>query len=106
MMSTSELDGMLLEILEEPYETQSNLFPPEINSLESIREKYHCFRSFQRASDTRAIEEGVDPRDINVVNRWRQIENAKGRKPNLDMHQHYAEFQFLMKPFMRYTKMM
>ena len=44
--------------------------------------------------------------DIDIVNRWRSVEAAKGKGPNLPMKRHYDDIQILLEPFLRYTKAM
>ena len=103
MYKATDIDDLLIEILEEIFDSRPNLFPPSIESKESIREFYHCFRTFRRTSDSRAIEQNVNQVDIDIVNRWQKLEKSKGRRPNQPMKLHYAEFQLLLKPFIRYT---
>ena len=44
--------------------------------------------------------------DIDIVNRWRSVEKAGGKRPGRQMKQHYAEVAVLLKPYLRYTKAM
>ena len=81
-------------------------FPAEITSTEDIEERFSIFRSLRRASDTRAIEMKVAEADIDVVNRWKGVEAAKGSRPSRSMRQHYAEVEHLRLPFLRCTKAM
>ena len=69
---------------------------------EMIIESYKCFRTFRRTSDTRALEEKVDQTDIDIVNKWEHMGLMK-RKTAQPMRQHYAQFELLVKPFIRYT---
>ena len=61
-----------------------------------------CYRTFRRTSDTRALEEKVDQTDIDIVNKWEQRGSDK-RKIAQPMRHHYAQFELLIKPFLRYT---
>ena len=106
MYRTKELDDMLHEVLIELFEEKRLLFPPDITSVEHVRKFYQCFRSFRRASDTRAIEQKVDSPAIDIVNRWRLVEAAAGKRPAFTMQQHYAQIDLLLKPFLRYTRAM
>ena len=54
-----DIDDLLHEALEEIFRTKRELFPPDIGSLAELRKAYQAFRSFRRASDTRALEKGV-----------------------------------------------
>ena len=94
---------MLVDILEELFIESRSLFPPNIPSKDRIREYYHCYRTFRRTSDTRAIEKGVAQTDIDIVNKWQKIEKAKGRRPKEPMRRHYAQTELLIGPFKRYT---
>jgi hypothetical protein len=87
--------------LEELHETARHLFPPNVRSIEDLRKKYHAFRSFRRTSDTRATEKKVDPDDVDIINRWKTVEKAKGKRPSRPMRQHYADFSLLLEPFLR-----
>ena len=105
LLSTQNLDKLLHEMLMDLYEINPSLFPPSINSNEDIVAHYHCFRTFRRSSDTRALEEKVSETDINIVNRWDQRRGGKGAnvKRRGPMNQYYAQFDLLLKPFLRYT---
>ena len=82
------------------------IFHPEIKGTEDITERFSVFRSLRRASDTRALNMKVSETDIDVVNRWKRVEGGKGRKTLGSMRQHYAEFTYLVEPFLRYTNAM
>jgi len=100
------VNEMMHELLMEIFKSDRNLFPVNIMNKEKIREKYQCFRSLRRGSDTRAIEQKVDSKDIDVVNRWRTVEAAQGKRPNRSMMHHYAQLDQLIEPFLRYTREM
>ena len=78
-------------------------FPLGIESVEDIAERVSVFRSLRRASATRALDRKVAESDIDIVNRWKSVEEAKGSKPKRSMRQHYAEVANLKQPFLRYT---
>ena len=104
MYTSVELDQMLKEVLEETYEEDSSLFPPDIKQVDDIASSYHCFRSLRQASDTRALEMKVEQTDIDCINRWGQDQrNTHGIKIQMPMRQHYAEPELLVRPLLRYT---
>jgi hypothetical protein len=103
VLTTRLLDDTFCEILEELFDTSREMFPPNIKTLEDLRTKYQGFRSFRRTSDTRATEKKVHQTDIDVVNHWKTVEKANGKRPSRPMRQHYAELSLLLKPFLRYT---
>jgi len=45
----------------------------------------------------------VDQKDIEIVNRWRTVEQAKRVRPSRPMYQHYAQLDQLIQLFLRYT---
>ena len=106
LYSSKELDNMLQEILIELYENHDHHFPPSITSAEDIQDYYKCFRTFRRSSNTRAQEEKVELNDINIVNRWDQTSTQHRNKISQPMHHHYAQFELMLKPFLRYTSAM
>ena len=106
MFRMQDLDEMLYEVLVDVFEDHRPLFPDDITSLEKVKKHYQCFRSFRRASNTRALEQKVATSDIDIVNRWKKVEAGGGRRPGFSMQQHYAQFDLLLKPFLRYTKAM
>ena len=85
---------------------RKDLFPMKIKSREDVREKYHIYRSLRRSSDSRALEKKVAGTDIDIVNRWVEVEKAAGKRPSREMKHHYADVTLLMDPFMRYTRAM
>ena len=107
LLSALELDSVMKDLLEEVFDERKELFPPDIKEKEDIADAYHCFRSFRRASDTRAIEKKVAKTDIEIVNRWGKEESSKmGSKVVMPMRQHYAQPELLIGPFVRYTRAM
>jgi hypothetical protein len=106
VISTHSLDDMLIEVLEEMYELNADSFPVSITSKDDINGSYQVFRTFRRSSDTRALEKNLSTNDINIVNRWHKIEQAKGGRPVFQMKDHYAQVEILLEPFIRYTTAM
>jgi hypothetical protein len=106
VLSCSSIDDTLHEILDEIWDSSPHLFPSSISKKEDIRSSYQAFRSFRRASATRAIEKKVSSNDIDVVNRWHSVDAAGGKKPAMSMRQHYTQYNLLLEPFIRYTQAM
>jgi hypothetical protein len=103
VLSTKGIDDSMLEVLEEIFETSRYMFPPDIENKEILRQKYQAFRTLRRTSDTRALEMKVSKNDIDIINRWQDIERAQGNRPSRPMRQHYAQLELLIAPFLRYT---
>jgi hypothetical protein len=106
VLNSSVIDQGMHEVLEEIYGREKELFPSTIKSKDDIASTYHAFRSFRRSSDTRALNQGVRRDDIDLVNRWHQVEKADGSRPSFDMRHHYAQYELLVEPFLRYTSAM
>ena len=106
ILSTKTLDDMLHEVLRQIYSENPTLFPLSIDNEEKIHSNYQSFRTLRRTSTTRAVEKNVSISDINVVNKWATKEAAFGKKPKSSMHEHYAQFDLLINPFLRYTREM
>jgi hypothetical protein len=101
--SSKDMSASFLEILEDLFDSERHLFPPDITSKELLRERYQAFRSFRRTSDSRAAEMNVSASDIDIVNRWESVERAKGKRANMSMRLHYLQIELIVKPFLRYT---
>jgi len=102
ILRISQLDARLHDLLGVLFEERIE-FPSEIKSAEDIYERFSVYRSLRRGSNTRALNQDVLANDIDVVNRWKSVEAAKGSKPSRPMRQHYAEMSDLRAPFLRYT---
>ena len=105
LLYSRDIDYLFHELLHEIFEMDRRLFPPTISSKEDISENYKCNRSLRRTSDTRAIEEKVSTEDIEIVNKWDQ-RTAQKKVAGQAMRHHYAQFEILVKPFIRYTQAM
>jgi hypothetical protein len=103
VLTTSQLDTQLIEILEDIFVEKRSLFPPSISTKDDIGTSYMVYRSLRRSSATRALEENVSKTDIDIANRWHTVEQAKGNVPQLQMQQRYAQVELMVTPFLRYT---
>ena len=100
------MNDMLHEMLEEIRCEHKSLFLGDIQSRGDIEEKFNAYRSFRRASDSRAIAMGVSSVDIDVINRWTKKEAAGTARVSHKMRHHYADVIILLPAFERYTKVM
>ena len=82
------------------------MFPVKIQTVDDLRAHYHIYRSPRRTSDTMALEENVSGTDIDIVNRWKVVEKAGGKKPAHELKHYYADVTLLLGPFKRYTRSM
>jgi hypothetical protein len=104
--SVGAINDCLHTILDDLFENKKNLFPKHITDKEVLHKTYQAFRTCCPTLDTRAHEMNVADKDIDIVNRWKLVEKAKGTRPSYPMRQYYAELSLLIKPFFRYTKAM
>lgn len=90
-LSTMELDGLLIQSLENIYEKEPNLFPSNVVSKEDIRERYHCFKTWRKTSTARAGEVAIKRTDVNTVNRWNEVGRTQGKPSSQPMRQYYIQ---------------
>jgi hypothetical protein len=91
-----------MEILDRLHSIQSDkpdIIPKDVN----VYEEYGISRSFRRGATTQARNQKVPENDINIVNRWRQVEGAQGRKPKLNMQDHYSEIRQMVPSLLRFS---
>lgn len=79
-------------------------FPDVVGKNVNVFEEFGVNRSFRRGSDAHAINQGVSKDDIERNNRWRSVENAKGRAPRLRMIHHYSDLRQLLPSLLRYSE--
>jgi hypothetical protein len=77
-----------------------DLFPPNVN----IEDDYGVARSGRRGSSTEAANQGVHSDIIEMICRWRKVERAQGRAPNLGMREHYMEVSQALETFLKYSR--
>jgi hypothetical protein len=69
-----------------------------------VYEEFGVSRSFRRGATSTARVRGVDDRQVDLVNRWRSFESARGRKPRLTMHDHYSDIRILIPELIMFSK--
>jgi hypothetical protein len=103
MYSTRDMSESLIKVLEDLFDTDRALPPPDITSQEILHERYQAFRTFRITSDTRGAECDESSSDVDIVNRWESVEKAGGWRAAMPMRLHYTQIDLILKPFMRYT---
>ena len=94
----SFLEPVFLYLTQEIKE-ETHLIPDKID----VREKYGIYRSLRKDSNTEAVNQGVNQDAIDLNNRWRKVENTKGRRPTMGIRQHYTEVKLALKTLLRYS---
>ena len=92
-------ENIILGKLQILKETRRDLIPDTV----SVYEDYGISRSFRRGSNTHATNQGISQSDRELMNRWRNVENARGRKARLAMADHYADIRQLIPSLLRYS---
>ena len=78
------------------------LFEPGLD----ISESYSLFRSLRRGSTSQAVKVRVDQGAIDLNNRWRKFEKARGMRPSLGMKDHYTEICLVLPARWQYSRAM
>lgn len=77
-----------------------HIIPPDLQ----VYEEYGISRSFRRGATTEARNKRVSEEDINLMNRWRSFENAKGRRPRMNMQDHYSDIVQMIPSLLRFSQ--
>jgi hypothetical protein len=77
-----------------------DLVAPNVN----IEDNYGIPRSCRRGSSTKGANQGVPSEIIEMICRWRKVERAQGRAPNLGMREHYMEVKQALEAFLQYSR--
>ena len=93
-------ESIFHELLELVQARRPDLFASDID----VREDYGLNRSLRRGSTTLATLLKVDQSVVDAMNRWRSVENARGRCPKLPMRQHYSDIQMLVPLLVQYCQ--
>ena len=71
-----------------------------------IREDFSINRSFRRGSSTTAQINKVPSEIIELMNRWKKFERAKGRRAKMSMMETYADIELLLPTMIQYSAML
>jgi hypothetical protein len=100
MLRSFELDREFHNSLRIVQLERPDLIPDKID----VSKSYGTFRSLRRGSLTKAMEEGIEGQDLELINRWRKFENSKGGSPHMSMREHYLEIKLVLKQMLAYFK--
>ena len=81
--------------------TNSRLVPGAIEP-----EDFSLWRSPRRGAVLETTQRGVDSKVMELVNRWRSKEGAKGSVPNLPMRQVYTEVRSTLPTMLKYSRVL
>lgn len=97
--SNKDYEMAILDRLQQ-VQNQGDVIPSGV----SVYEEYGISRSFRRGATTEARNRGVSEKDVDLMNRWRNVESAKGRKPRLSMQDHYSDIRMLVPALIRFSQ--
>lgn len=96
----STLEARFFEQLNFVRARHPNQFAPNV----SIEDDYGIARSCRRGSSTEAANQKVPSEIIEMICRWRKVERAQGRAPNLGMREHYMEVSQALETYLQYSR--
>jgi hypothetical protein len=94
------IETLIADRLQTIKDTCSNRIPQEVDCYEH----FGISRSFQRGATSTAKVRGVDKEVVDLTNRWRQFENAKGKRPRLTMQDHYSDIKILVPELVKFSQ--
>ena len=95
----AKYDDVLHTFLKEVQAENNDL----ILETDDVVKNYRFFRSFRKSAEGRARAAGLDSDMQNTMNRWKKVENARGRRPKFNMVDHYSTARDLMPITWRYS---
>jgi len=99
ILNSRVIEMGLMDRLQSIKETQPGIIPSDVD----VYEDFGISRSFRRGATSTARTRGVDDKYVNLINRWRSFENAKGRRPTLAMKDHYSDIQILLPELLKFS---
>ena len=78
---------------------------PELFSVGTALELFSLKRSLRRGA-LQAVGDRVSPNVVNMMNRWRTRERARGTEPGLDMRQTYTQVRLMVDELKLYSQAM
>ena len=96
----ADYDGMFKEYMERVKDEFPGLIPDYVNPLLDMS----LWRSGRRGSTTEVSNQNLDQVAIDMNNRWRKRERAKGGDPSMGMRELYTQIEHSLSTFLRYSQ--
>jgi hypothetical protein len=90
----------ILERLRGIQQAHPDLIPEDVQVLDDLG----LSRSFRRGATSEARARGIDRDDVDLTNRWRTFEGAKGRRPRMAMRDHYSDIRLPIPALIRFSE--
>ena len=100
ILSSRLVEGQLMDRLQLIKETQAGVIPADVDCFEH----FGISRSFRRGATSTARTRGVKDKHVELINRWRKFEDARGRQPSLPMVEHYSDVQQLVPEMVKFSQ--
>jgi hypothetical protein len=81
MLTHQAMNDSMLEVLEEIFDTHQYLFALYVPDKERLRQRVQFYCTLHRKLDTRALQKKVGPSDSDIVNHWKALKQANGKRP-------------------------
>lgn len=100
ILCSRQLEGFLMDRLQLVKDTQAGIIPADVECFEH----FGISRSFRRGATSTARTRGVQDKHVELINRWRRFEDARGRQPSLPMVEHYSDIQQLVPELVKFSQ--
>lgn len=100
VISSRQVESRIMDQLQLVNDTQPGVIPTDVDCYED----FGISRSFRRGATSAARTRGVNDKQVELINRWRKFEGAKGRHPSLPMHEHYSDIQVLIPELVKFSQ--
>jgi len=94
------LEREILERFQVVQQKHPDIIPADVQVLED----YGISRSFRCRATSEARARRVKPADIDIANRWRSFQDAKGHRPRLAMRDHYLDIRLTIPALLRFSE--
>jgi len=92
VLEASFIEEKLVDLLHEIKSVE----PESVSGDVDFGEEFGISRSFRQGATSTARVRKLPEDVINLTNRWRKFESAKGRRPRLTMQDHYSDIKILI----------
>jgi hypothetical protein len=100
ILSPGQVEGQLMDHLQMVKETQAEIIPADVD----CHKHFGISRSFRRGATSTERAQGIKDKYVQLINRWRKFEDARGRQPNLPMVEHYSDVQQLVPELVKFSQ--
>jgi hypothetical protein len=100
VLEASFIEEKIVDLLFEIRVANPGVLPADVD----FGEEFGISRSFRRGATSTARVRKVPEEVVNLTNRWRKFEHAKGRRPRLTMQDHYSDIKILIPELVAFSQ--